>query len=483
MKKSLSATLGAALLIGMTSTTFAAANPFSDVPADHWAYDAVSQLAADGVIEGYGDSTFKGNRNITRYEMAQMVAKAMAKNTSGADKALVDKLAAEFAEELNNLGVRVANLERNADMVKWTGEARYTYTSDRYDVIKSANRLLGADVLGKSNKNKEKLLFRLEPTAEINSNWKVKARLDASADAKDDTTGDVSLKRLWAEGNYGLFTAKIGKLPMSVDNDLLFDDEYSGAQVEYGKDLKVTVGAGRWDLKRLGAVSFADSVIEDSPAAAAAGITSVSQALTAAGIANRSTAAYQVIGVQYDKGSKLSGGVAFHHLKNELFTVTSASNIRNAIANGIKDEHAYIWSLNAAYKFDKNSKFSVNYAQNTEADSKLGTADFGLGDLAHLDNADKAYSFQYSYKGAKAENRGSWGAYVAYRHLGPFVAMDPSYDGIKWGEKGWEIGANYAFAKNIVATVKYGQGYQLFKNTIGLDNDVKRIFGRVQFFF
>ena len=125
MKKTLVSALTTALVVGAASTTFAAANPFSDVPADHWAYDAVSQLAADGVIEGYGDTTFRGNQNITRYEMAQMIAKAMAKSdVSAADKALIDKLAAEFSDELNNLGVRVSNLERNADKVKWTGEAR-----------------------------------------------------------------------------------------------------------------------------------------------------------------------------------------------------------------------------------------------------------------------------------------------------------------------------------------------------------------------
>ena len=133
MKKTMVSALTTALLVGAASTTFAASNPFADVPADHWAYDAVSQLAADGVIEGYGDSTFKGNRNITRYEMAQMVAKAMAKNTKGADKALVDKLAAEFAAELNNLGVRVANLERNADMVKWNGMVRYDFERINYE--------------------------------------------------------------------------------------------------------------------------------------------------------------------------------------------------------------------------------------------------------------------------------------------------------------------------------------------------------------
>ena len=128
MKKTLVSALTTALVVGAASTTFAAANPFSDVPADHWAYDAVSQLAADGVIEGYGDTTFRGNQNITRYEMAQMIAKAMAKSdVSAADKALIDKLAAEFSDELNNLCVRVSNLERNADMVKWNGKAEYTY--------------------------------------------------------------------------------------------------------------------------------------------------------------------------------------------------------------------------------------------------------------------------------------------------------------------------------------------------------------------
>ena len=66
MKKKLLSALATAAVLGSMSTALAAANPFSDVPKDHWAYDAVTQLAADGVIEGYGDGTFLGNRNITR---------------------------------------------------------------------------------------------------------------------------------------------------------------------------------------------------------------------------------------------------------------------------------------------------------------------------------------------------------------------------------------------------------------------------------
>ena len=172
MKKTLVSALTTALVVGAASTTFAAANPFSDVPADHWAYDAVSQLAADGVIEGYGDTTFRGNQNITRYEMAQMVAKAMAKSdVSAADKALIDKLAAEFSDELGNLGVRVSNLERNADKVKWNGVLEYTYTSTRHD----------AGTNNKERKNNvDEYVFRLEPKAEVNKNWDVHARLDAN---------------------------------------------------------------------------------------------------------------------------------------------------------------------------------------------------------------------------------------------------------------------------------------------------------------
>ena len=240
MKKTLVSALTTALVVGAASTTFAAANPFSDVPADHWAYDAVSQLAADGVIEGYGDTTFRGNQNITRYEMAQMIAKAMAKSdVSAADKALIDKLAAEFSDELNNLGVRVSNLERNADKVKWTGEARYTYTSARHEDEK--------------NDNTDKLQFRLYPTAEVNNNWHVNARLTANTDLSSDKgdDGNVKLTYVYAEGQYGNFDVKLGKQELfsTADAGLVVDDYFSGAAVTFGKDFKTTLEAGRWNLE------------------------------------------------------------------------------------------------------------------------------------------------------------------------------------------------------------------------------------------
>ena len=62
----------------MGVATAYAVNPFSDVPSDSWAYQAVEQLSTAGIINGYPDGTFKGQNNITRYEMAQMIAKGMA---------------------------------------------------------------------------------------------------------------------------------------------------------------------------------------------------------------------------------------------------------------------------------------------------------------------------------------------------------------------------------------------------------------------
>jgi len=132
MKKSL--TLAMAMALGITASAYAA-NPFSDVPAGHWAYDSVAKLAAAGVVDGYADGAFEGDKLMTRYEMAQIVAKAMAKGAS------VDKLAAEFADELDTLGVRVAKLENKADAVKITGEVRYHYADYSGDVNGFRNML------------------------------------------------------------------------------------------------------------------------------------------------------------------------------------------------------------------------------------------------------------------------------------------------------------------------------------------------------
>jgi len=113
--------LAAALVFPVGRT--ALATPFSDVPANHWAYQYIQSLAADGVIDGYPDGKFKGDRPLTRYEMAVVVARVIAKlqenqGPKGPSKEDLDhlqKLIDALKDELDALGVRVTNLEDSLD--------------------------------------------------------------------------------------------------------------------------------------------------------------------------------------------------------------------------------------------------------------------------------------------------------------------------------------------------------------------------------
>jgi len=108
--------LALVLVLVLAFTLPVLANPFVDVPLNHWAYDAVQDLAAKGVIIGYPDGTFGGTRTLTRYEFAEATARALAYVesmgfASAEDVEVLEKLSIEFADELANLGVKVSDLE------------------------------------------------------------------------------------------------------------------------------------------------------------------------------------------------------------------------------------------------------------------------------------------------------------------------------------------------------------------------------------
>ena len=169
----------AVLLTGITGLA-AANNPFTDVPEGHWAYNSINKLVDAGIIEGYNNGHYGGDRLITRYEMAQIVAKAMAK---GAD---VDRLAAEFAEELDNLGIRVSNLEEQSDNVKITGEIRI------------------ADYAFKNSKSRshDELRTRLFINGKINDQWEYGAMLENTQNFRNDSGDENTLfKRAYVQGN------------------------------------------------------------------------------------------------------------------------------------------------------------------------------------------------------------------------------------------------------------------------------------------
>jgi hypothetical protein len=91
-----------ALIFSLFGVANASTNPFVDVESEHWAYDAVKQLNSRGIVSGYEDGMFKGNKAATRYEMASVVARMLAfvdaNKATKEDVELLKKLAVEFNE-------------------------------------------------------------------------------------------------------------------------------------------------------------------------------------------------------------------------------------------------------------------------------------------------------------------------------------------------------------------------------------------------
>ena len=232
MKKSL--VLAMAMALGVTASAYAA-NPFSDVPAGHWAYDAVNKLAAEGVVDGYPDGTYGGDKLMTRYEMAQIVAKAMAKGAN------VDKLAAEFADELDSLGVRVANLEKKADNVKITGQIRASYK----------------DVSGDKKDNNMRLRSRLFVNGTINDDWTYTGRFHneqyVNGNDGKGAKGEDDLDFNWAfvSGRVGGVKMDAGRMDFTYAD--VVDVRGDGVKLAYGDDVKVTgwVFKGNSDIDML----------------------------------------------------------------------------------------------------------------------------------------------------------------------------------------------------------------------------------------
>ena len=445
MKKNLAVMLTASVIVGASATSFAAANPFSDVPAGHWAYQSVAKLAAAGVVEGYGDGTYRGDRNITRYEMAQMVAKAMAKNPSGATKAELDRLAAEFRDELDALGVRVSELEKYSDKVIWTGKIEYTYENVRTDPGHTGH---------KDKETSNGFIFRLEPKAEVNDHWTVNARIDAEADMKDDTSSNFELVRAWAEGDYDKFNVKVGRFEFCPEPEfgLMWDTEISGAELSVGSKWKFNALGGRVKDDGIGAGAYGESFSEDDPA-------------TVVGVR-----------VDYDQGETgFFGGAGWYYIKDDDLA-WSRNRYGNGIVDGFIDEDdekarksnqkASIWTVNLGYKFTDLFSIKGAYAKNTKADFEKDSWHAEL-DYGNYDDASE---------------KGQWSVYAGYRKYGTNVSFAPTEDDALRGTRGWVVGASWAPMKNIGFLAKYFNG-KYISSYDGGRGKAEKIFGRVELFF
>ena len=396
MKKSL--VLAMAMALGVTASAYAA-NPFSDVPAGHWAYDSISKLAAAGVIEGYGDDTFRGDRLMTRYEMAQIVAKAMAKGAN------VDKLAAEFADELDKLNVRVAALEKKSDNVKITGQFRYHYASIR----------------GAQKDHQHGLRTRLWFTGKVNDGWTYTGMIQNYHDLKNNIgeDNDTNFQRAYVDGRLGGVKVRAGRHDFQLVDANLYDTRMDGIKISYGDKFKV----GAYYGKPTGGYDNLD--------------------FDGAGNNNVKYDRFWGANIGYEAG-KWAFNVAYDKFQD--------GKIVDADAAGFKDDG--VFSVQAKYSVGKFALDAIY--MKSDVDAKYNNPATG----AVKDANTHGVIVTAAYGGAEAAKVGSWGLVGKYYNqgAGTFIAHTSDGDPQQFANEGfcgYSIGANYTVAKNIIAGLAY----------------------------
>ena len=416
MKKTL--LLAAVMALGVNAVVYAA-NPFSDVPAGHWAYDAVNKLAAEGVIEGYPGGTYGGDRLMTRYEMAQIVAKAMAKGANA------DKLAAEFADELDSLGVRVANLEKKSDNVRITGQIRYEY-GDR-----------GGDLGSKYGKvAQHRLRSRIFVNGNINEDWSYTGRFENNQSLKNSSGDDtVRLNQAYVNGRLGGVKLIAGKGDHYTGSGFVYDDTAEFIRAAYGKDVQVSAYVGK-------------------------PVTTASD-----------------YGYEKMWGGEVSGKIGRLTLAAGYDEFKDSKGSADAYSGGYvpakKGDDNGIWNVSAKYKFD-DFTLGATYLH----------SDVDVYNSPYNDVDTDGYVISAGYKGADKNKPGSWGLFANYydQGAGTFVAhtMYPGDWGYYMDEgfKGYMVGGGVTLAKNMVYQLHY---YDLEGKESGLDDRI--LWSRLQIMF
>ena len=407
MKSKVVAALAATMAIGATCAF--AANPFVDVPSDSWAYKSVVELADAGIIQGVDGQYFQGNRNITRYEAAEMVAKAMAHmdKASVEQRALINKLADEYADELNNLGVRVSALENRVGNVKLTGDARVRY------IHQDSDDKGNGEV---KNDNSWSYRVRVRANAQVNDRTKVVYGVSTNnvSFADNSTASDsdnIFTDRAYVDYNFGgnNWDLKVGRDEYDMGGGraygFLYGDTFDGAQLKYQNDkFAATAGYGKFKEGVMGS----DNGVVGSPEATKTGYGELE------GFFGGGRAAGSAIGVYYND---FSGNKSF--------------NFDDA------------WGAYGSLNLGKWNALA-NYEKYNSENSKADDPEVWVGKI--------------TYNKANFATPKSWDAWVEYLNADngfgdkthAFIGSTQSWrnGNLLNNVKSWGVGADYTFAKN-----------------------------------
>lgn len=411
----------------LSATAFAAdgADSFSDVPKDHWSYEALDYLAKNGVIEGYADGTFQGNRTMSRYEMAAITARAMqALNLDIGARSVLEKLEKEYGSELATLRAQV---EQNTEDIKKNREAIerfkvHGFVRTQYDYDKNTD----ADTLDRSA-NRFYMDLRLD--MKVNDIWTVKAQSETnrhyndghlrSENAMNDNAQqtwsghDGNFQRIWVEAQQDGRWLNLGRAWRGLGfQNVLFGNESDGFQ--FGIPIKGTnlTASGFW-MASTGAGN--------------------KESLYGVGL-------WGAVGHNFDinvayarsslgKNESYTSGLIDHYeadpVTHRVFPVYRDNDRTNM--------RSYGYVVSAATNVAKNVRVIGDYVQ-TDADEQ-----------------NKSVALRLNYKGTKLDDVGSFGVYARYVRYGAngWLAGDDEWGSTWNGTKGWIVGFKYVPWKNV----------------------------------
>ena len=411
----------------LSATAFAAdgADSFSDVPKDHWSYEALDYLAKNGVIEGYTDGTFQGNRTMSRYEMAAITARAMqASNLDIGARSVLEKLEKEYGSELATLRAQV---EQNTEDIRKNREAIerfkvHGFVRTQYDYDKNTD----ADTLDRSA-NRFYMDLRLD--MKVNDIWTVKAQSETNRhynnghlrgenamneNAQQTWSGhDGNFQRIWVEAQQDGRWLNLGRAWRGLGfQNVLFGNESDGFQ--FGIPIKGTnlTASGFW-MASTGAGN--------------------KESLYGVGL-------WGAVGHNFDinvayarsslgKNESYTSGLIDHYeadpVTHRVFPVYRDNDRTNM--------RSYGYVVSAATNVAKNVRLIGDYVQ-TDADEQ-----------------NKSVALRLNYKGTKLDDVGSFGVYARYVRYGAngWLAGDDEWGSTWNGTKGWIVGFKYVPWKNV----------------------------------
>jgi len=407
MNKRLVVVLTLVLAVVFAGTAFAATNPFVDVPKGHWAYDAVSRLAQDGVIMGDSATVFNGGKVVTRYEMAKVVANAVSKmDTANAeDQALIEKLSKEFADELASLNVRVTKLEQKADKIHMGGFAMLKYDHRTWSGAAVARTgVPTVDIIRGGCK------FVSFIDYDLGDGWRFThvGEYDRNFTTGDQANGNRdNAKTMDISGKIDGVNVHLGKFHyMDSASGFVFADEIAGAGMSFGNQLKITANVG-W-LNSADNLSNPNFHQEDL-----------------FGFDDGIGPKYAVADVSFPLSKATNIAYVYHHLSKA----------------GVTDGLPVLFINEIGFDTKLNPNLTLKVAASKSSWS--------------IDN--KGYFFGLAYGRADFFRPGSWEAYINYSRTDASASIGNFWDAedAMYGSQGTTIGGTYTLRPKVQLETKY----------------------------